>query len=537
MITFKCPNCGAQMEFDPNSQQMHCDYCGTTTDLDEYNRTLQERGQFLATEYCCNQCGAVIMATDATAATFCSYCGSPVALTGNMTAQKAPKKIIPFKLDKDACMWAYEKKVRKAFFAPDWMLDPEAEQKFRGIYMPYFSHSFHGKSHFSGTAQVRYTSGKYDYEDTYELAAPVHASFSNIVGDASMAFPDTMSYNLGKPDPAKETDFKLSYLSGFYADLSDIREDRMLGFAGDLANKRMLSEKRASISISGHSTSINIGPAVAEMAQKGLQVQTKYVMNPVWFMSNRRGNKISYAAVDGADGDVAADIPIDFKKYLLVAMIATAVISLLLNLFNVVPTPENALNASVWMAIAGWAISGREYNKLWRRRNGYDDIGAMDDDTFLKVREAISKPVKKLMNRAQNARDRVGGKSGCLMVLLICAAIPLFPFLLAASMFLMPAFLVYAIIKGFRGGVKKSGIKKFKAPFGKRLLRAIPFVAVITTAISAIETYAENDTVQYAIAFAAIGINILMNFWTVRMQNDYAMRDIPVFTQKRGGDM
>ena len=539
MIVFQCPQCGASMKFDPEKQIMSCEYCGSTMGLEEYNSKLQEKGQFIATEYSCAQCGGTIMATDATAATFCSYCGSPVALTGNMTARKAPKKIIPFKLGKADCMKAYEEKVRKSFFAPDWMLDPEAEQKFRGIYMPYYSHEFTGRGYFQGQSKVSYQSGSYDYVDTYDMATPVKVKFNNVVGDASVAFPDTMSYNIGKPDPGKEVKFEPAYFSGFYADLSDLREDRMLGFSEDLAKQRLLREQTAPVKIGGRSANVNIAPSLADIAERGLEVKTDTVMNPVWFMSNRRGEKISYAAVDGADGDVAVDIPIDFKKYLLAAIVLAGVLSAIFNIFDWVPYPEKVLNASVWLAIAGWIISGREYNKLWRRKNGYDDIGAMDDDVFLKFRETVNKPVKKFMNRAKNAKDGVNKKGGCLKVLLICLGIPLLPFIAGGFIFLFPLLVLYAIVKAVSGGKKafsKKKVKVFKAPFMKRFLRALPFIAVMVTAMSAAETYAENDTAQYAIAFGAILVNILMNFNTVRMQNNYAMRDIPVFTQKRGGD-
>lgn len=537
MIAFRCPQCGASMKFDPEKQIMSCEYCGSTMDLEKYNSSLKEKGQFIATEYTCAQCGGTIMATDATAATFCSYCGSPVALTGNMTAQKAPKKIIPFKLTKKGCTIAYEEKVRKSFFAPDWMLDPGAEQKFRGIYMPYYSHSCTGKGYYQGQAVARYQSGSYDYTDVYDLATPVNVNFSNIVGDASMAFPDTMSYNLGKPDPAKERDFELSYLSGFYADLSDIREDRMLNFAGDMAVRKMLAEKTARINAGGRTASANIGPSLAEIAQRGMEVRTDTVLNPVWFMSNRRGKKISYASVDGADGDVAVDIPIDFKKYLLVVIVAAAFITTLFNIMDFVPAPEGVLNWSVWLAVAGWAVSGREYNKLWRRKNGYDDIGSMDEDTFIKVRDSLAKPTRRLLSRAEKAKTDVKSRSGCLFVLLIILAVPVLPAAGALAIFFFPLYLVYAVIKAAKGGGKKGKVKEFKAPFLKRLLRALPFIAVILVAVTATDTFAENDTIQYAVAFAAIGVNVLMNFNTVRMQNDYAMRDIPVFTQKRGGDM
>ena len=531
------------MIFDPATQQMICEYCGQTMTLADYNDTLKEKGQFIATEYNCAQCGATILATDATAATFCSYCGSPVALTGNMTAQKAPKKIIPFKFTKKQALFQYENKVRKSFFAPDWMLDPEAEQRFRGIYMPYYSHTLKGQGFYKGNAIARYSSGSYDYTDTYDIESPVTATFKNIVTDASVAFPDTMSYNLGKPDEGKEVTFMPSYLSGFYADVSDIREDHMMTMVNSIATQELLRSSTTTIPLRGHTASVNIGPALADMTQKGLEVETDTVMNPVWFMSNRRRDKISYAAVDGVDGDVAVDIPIDFKKYLLVAVLVCGFLAAIFNLLNFVPTPEAVLNMSWILAVVGWIISSREYGKLWRRKHGYDDLGAMDEDTFLKVQNTLAKPLKRLSNRAEKAKTKAKGMSGCLMIILIIVAIPIIPFVFSIGMLLFPFFLVYAIIKAIVNAtngknVKNSAkVKEFKAPFLSRFLNALPFIAVIILSLTFQDMYAENDTMQYAMAFAGIGVNVLMYLNIVRMQNAYAMRDIPVFTQKRGGDM
>ena len=95
---YRCPNCSAQMRFDIASQELHCDYCGTSTPISDHpdEKVAREEKAFDVTIFSCPQCGAEIMSTENAATGFCSYCGASVLLEGRMGKGKAPKVIIPF---------------------------------------------------------------------------------------------------------------------------------------------------------------------------------------------------------------------------------------------------------------------------------------------------------------------------------------------------------------------------------------------------------------------------------------------------------
>ena len=38
VINYKCPSCGAPMLFNPETQKLSCDYCGTTLSVEEYKK-------------------------------------------------------------------------------------------------------------------------------------------------------------------------------------------------------------------------------------------------------------------------------------------------------------------------------------------------------------------------------------------------------------------------------------------------------------------------------------------------------------------
>ena len=122
---FKCPCCGADVEFDSASQKMKCPYCGSEFEMESlkaYDDELAENSEdhmewkMGSTDewsdgeadgmgvYSCQSCGGEVMADENTAASFCPYCGNPVVMKGSIAGSLKPEFIIPFKLDKKAAV-------------------------------------------------------------------------------------------------------------------------------------------------------------------------------------------------------------------------------------------------------------------------------------------------------------------------------------------------------------------------------------------------------------------------------------------------
>ena len=136
---YKCPGCGAPLRFDPKSQKLGCMFCGRQVDpLDptlayanesegqtpvggtQYDSQTGEQ-EYAALAYVCPNCGAKLLSTEETAATFCSFCGSNVVLDERLDAESAPQRIIPFKVSAQECAEAYKRRLSRAFFAPSSM--------------------------------------------------------------------------------------------------------------------------------------------------------------------------------------------------------------------------------------------------------------------------------------------------------------------------------------------------------------------------------------------------------------------------------
>ena len=125
VITYKCPNCGGGLQFDPSTQKYKCEFCfslftqkeleelqkedetekldheeldqtvDTTVRMDDINQSdkVEEEAEERQTEtvlYECPSCGAQIVTDETTAATFCYYCHNPVVLSGRVSGNFRP---------------------------------------------------------------------------------------------------------------------------------------------------------------------------------------------------------------------------------------------------------------------------------------------------------------------------------------------------------------------------------------------------------------------------------------------------------------
>ena len=146
---YGCPSCGAGLIFNPKTQMLKCDYCNQEYNIERFEKNVKtskvEKDLYNAISYRCTQCGAELLTTDETIATFCSYCGSSVILERTDVNRRIPDYIIPFIKTKEECQEAYRKRIKNAFLAPSEMKKNQEIEKIRGIYVPYWIYSYEKK--------------------------------------------------------------------------------------------------------------------------------------------------------------------------------------------------------------------------------------------------------------------------------------------------------------------------------------------------------------------------------------------------------
>lgn len=366
----KCPNCNAELNFDVDSQLVTCNYCRTTFDphkLDVKTKNAQEL-IYEGKSYLCSQCGSKLLTFDETAITFCSYCGSQAMIESKMIKQNNPDFIIPFKKTKDECIKSYKNKISKFLYAPKYMKSDIIVNKFRGIYIPYcvYKLSYHDKYTSKGS-KYRYRSGDYVYYDDYKVCADVDADYQGISYDLISNFYDKFSHSIPYDFKTAE-EFNPNFLAGFYADVADVKASLYEKNAKEIVDADLLNRLGNEKKFSRYGcafTSIN-----TKVSEK------KVGMFPVYFlaMRDKKNKYVSYAVINGQTGEIAVDIPIDFKKYILMSMLLAIPIFLLINSF-IVLKPTQICILFIISSVLGIIIGKHQYKKIYERQNHLDDEG------------------------------------------------------------------------------------------------------------------------------------------------------------------
>lgn len=418
-----CPNCGANPKFDITSQRLLCPQCGSSFDVDSFPEESTGAGRhempgeyagqpdkMQVTIYTCSQCGGELMSTDTDAAAFCSYCGAHQILEERLSVQERPKRIIPFAVTKEDCKKAYIRKLRRSLFAPKELKDPAYIEEFRGIYMPYWSYTFSQKGKITLDGTVEHREGDYKIIDSYGLSVDADNTFCGITHDASTTFDDTISESLAPFDVRKSVPFRTTYLSGFYADIPNLRKTVYRQESAAMAARDTVDRIKDIKDFKEYSfKDLNDVSAVSRTNTKVDSIES--AMFPVWFLSYRKKDRVAYAAINGQTGKMTADIPIAPVRYLIGTAIVAAVIWLLLQTGNISSLRGTVL-AVLFGAMAGSLVYGMVVHKLNENMKNREWENTLEDtaeeNTVPEKTEKADNPpsIKKAANAKKKKRKK-----------------------------------------------------------------------------------------------------------------------------------
>ena len=552
---FVCPNCGANINFDPGKQLLHCDFCDTDLspdeviqkdDAEEHTYTESEADEssetgykeYTTTIYTCKECGGEILANDNTVATFCSYCGASTVLSSRVGKERAPEYIIPFKITKEQSAELYKKAVSKALFAPKYMKEDTVIDKFRGIYMPYWVYDFRENRPATLRGQKDHRSGDYIIHEHFDINLEVDAQYKGLSYDASSQFSDTLSEAIAPYDFSTAVPFNTSYMSGFYADAADTeaslyqRQCRTI-VTNEIYNRVAKDPAVKSITLKKDSSS-NLAPETCE---------SDLGYFPVWFLSCRHKDRVSYAVINGQTGEVATDMPVDYKKYVISSLILAIPFAALFALLPIM-RPVYLVVVSLIFAMTSMIILCSQKNKIYIRENNLDDVGLNFRKDKIRKEQAAnlrpdqptppppSEPIRKVKTTEKS-------DSNWIYTLLIIVS-----FLMSLCAGPIGVVICLCVITPLINNAKNKKSKKIvdtktvvasKAPGSEKFALCLkPLIgAVISLGVL---IFAPNADEYYYIAAVICIVAVLLSFWDIiKGHNELATRKLPQF-DKRGGD-
>ncbi|MGN0518517.1 MAG: TFIIB-type zinc ribbon-containing protein [Acutalibacteraceae bacterium] len=336
VVSYKCPNCGGGLSFNPATQAFDCEYClsrFTQPELDEYykdwDKSLDDQNNVdpepvpvqadadddnfdaHAVCYICPSCGAEVITSDTTAATECYYCQNPVVLSGRLSGEFKPEKVIPFVLSRDEAIKRFEELCKKKKYLPSGFFSKKHFEKVSGVYFPYYLVDTHvdGCANATGNIVRTWRVGDTRYTETkkYQLVRQGDITFNGIPSPALKKEDQLMLEYVHPFDPSKLVDFSMPYLSGFKAEKRDVGPDDLK----ESVNKKIDEYARLTYkdTMSQYS-SVNI----TNLDLTSLTEEWKYTLLPVWILTYKFEGKILVYAMNGQSGKIYGDLPVDKKK-------------------------------------------------------------------------------------------------------------------------------------------------------------------------------------------------------------------------------
>ena len=343
-----CPTCGAGLRFDIETKQMACDHCDNHFRVRsiEDNVSFDAKGHrvFELNVFICPDCGAELAVDDPNDAVgFCPYCGGASMLFDRVRESWVPDGVIPFQITKEQCKQAYVEEVRKHPFVSKKYSDPNLIESFRGIYMPYWSFECKQETPYKvqGTEDENIVGENYIIRRTFEQWYGTDYTITGLSHDASSNFDDHISEHIAPYDEEGIAKFHPGFLSGFYAEIGDMDHETYTRYA---------QEKCQDF------TSGQVPYSMTNEEMRSIKTDVTSLSNvlyPVWFMSYRRKNKISYAAVNGQTGKVSADLPLSPLRIVAAAVaLAAALFVLFCLLMPILPSLKASSLLIVCAAVA-----------------------------------------------------------------------------------------------------------------------------------------------------------------------------------------
>ncbi|MGL4279788.1 MAG: TFIIB-type zinc finger domain-containing protein [Albidovulum sp.] len=332
---FPCPQCGADLRFSPGEGTLVCDHCGHTEPLSaQRTRTqpIQEldlrRGLEAAlpdTEMevsrisRCPNCGAEVEFDPAVHSTDCPFCATPVVTDTGESRHIKPKGVAPFDITETQAREAMNQWLGSRWFAPSGLQDYARKGRaLQGVYVPYWTFDADTRSSYSGrrgtiyyetqAVQVRDQQGRVRTEMRQvprirwtPVSGRVARFFDDVLVLAARSLPKSHTDALLPWDLTRLEPYQPEFLAGF----------RSEGYTVSLQDG--LTEARAYMdAMIERDVRFDIGGDRQEVHSVNTEVSDvtfKHILLPVWTAAYKfRGESFRFV-VNGQTGKVQGERP------------------------------------------------------------------------------------------------------------------------------------------------------------------------------------------------------------------------------------
>ncbi len=332
------------MVFCADDDALKCKYCGAITQvtppplpIDEYdfhealgkirtsNWSLQDQDKTIK----CPSCAASFQIDFHTRSTTCPYCASPIVTNMDIYMPLSPKSLLPFDINQKEAREILTKWIGSLWFAPSALKEfTQADSKFSGIYLPYWTYDSKTQSRYTGqrgriyhdrvTRRVFINGREELIEDVVEriewmpVSGQVQNYFDDVLIGATHTIPRKLADSLEPWDLENLTPFDDRFLSGFESETYQVALDEGFNYAQKIMEYYIREDVRYQIG--------GDRQQITDLKIYHDNTTFKYILLPIWTANFSYNNKEYRFAINARTGVIKGERPYSKMKIILLVM-------------------------------------------------------------------------------------------------------------------------------------------------------------------------------------------------------------------------
>ena len=326
---FPCDQCGADLRFDPGAARLICDHCGHSETVSDApaDPPLRELSLDAALDHKlpdaeieqtrvlqCPNCAAQVEFDPVTHAAECPFCATPVVTDTGTHRHIKPRGVLPFALDEPQARRAMTDWLGRLWFAPNGLQEYARKgRKMQGIYVPYWTFDADTTSTYRGERGTVYyetqtvmRDGKREKVQVAKVRwsparGRVARFFDDVLVLASRSLPKRYTDALEPWDLTRLAPYAPEFLAGFRAEGYTVELPEGFEEARGIMARQI--ERDVRFDIGGDRQRIHdIDTAMRDMT-------FKHILLPVWLAAYKYRGKTYRFVVNGQSGRVQGERP------------------------------------------------------------------------------------------------------------------------------------------------------------------------------------------------------------------------------------
>lgn len=331
----KCPNCGANMQFDAEKGVLACPYCDGTVAVKVTQSSERDYFRFAdegetddtSISFRCPNCNALTVFSQNETAHECPFCGSTCIVAQDQIPGLKPDSLLPFSISRENALDCGKKWIKKRWFSPAKLKKSFVVDNIRGVYAPCFSFTCDTYSRYEGRLGERYTvvvgSGKDRHTETrirwFNVNGDLNQIYPNVIIESSSRLDQKTMDKMGNYDVDAAVSYKEEFLAGFSAERYDNSLKSCYGIAqgkvDDQIRRDILS--RYKYDVVDH---LNVDTTYRA-------VRFRHILLPVWACGYAYKEKLYNFFVNGRTGKSAGKAPLSPIRVALAVVFGLAVLA------------------------------------------------------------------------------------------------------------------------------------------------------------------------------------------------------------------